>query len=170
MIVYMGITPQNFKNLLEHKGKQNITWECSSYDNFVYCYVENEEYEGMVLSDIIWNGIVQATNTKETSIYLVKMNLDDSIIENDFSEPNTDTSYQKCFHSDYFTKDMVLNIVELKFDMCVLYAMINSLSQNNQYVWNSDIYSETEQMFIDCMSFDELYGLLTMLEDSVCLP
>lgn len=169
MIGYMGITPKNFENLKNHTGKQYENWTCSSYDDLVYFYtpIKYCEEDTDILSDIIWNGIVQATNTKETSILLVKMEIEDKIVEDDISEDYTNTAYQKCFDSKHFNEKMILSTIELKFDMCILYSMINSLLQNKVYIFNSEIYSDNEMLFINHINFDFLYELLENLRKNI---
>lgn len=143
---YVGMTMEQYENLLIKSGKELSSWNVSNYDNLVYFWnvekimetedLEKEEAIEQARRQAIWSGLTNVANFGSDYLVILELNLPENLIEDDDSCKNMEQA--SCIHINDFDNNFIWNAEKAEVSMMLYPFILAGVTKNEYFVQQYD--------------------------------
>lgn len=147
MLVFHGTTKKGLKSILNNSGiKPNSPWTCSDQDGLMYVYplnkivdahcLEEEEKEDQInegIRNAFESANIQAAiEAKANTLYVLVMEVDENLLEDDYSCDNM-ADIASCMNMIDFNSTSIVSVYECQYNIWKTPFVISSLLGNELF-------------------------------------
>lgn len=143
---YVGMTMEQYENLLIKGGKELSSWNVSNYDNLIYFWdvekimetedIEKEEAIEQAKRQAMWSGLTNVANFESDYLVILELNLPENKIEDDDSCENMDQA--SCIHINDFDNNFIWSAEKAEVSMMLYPFILAGITKNEYFVQQYD--------------------------------
>lgn len=148
---YVGMTKEQYENLLIKGGKGESSWSVSDGDNCIYFwnlekikemeYENDDDYEASIdyaKQQAMWSGLTNVANFKSDYLVILTLSIPENLIDDDDSCENMDEA--SCIHINDFDNKFIIEAEQAEVSTMLYPYILCGVTENKYFQLHNNDY------------------------------